>query len=147
MLEPKKDYHAPMHTAEHILNQTMVRMFNCERFFSHHIERKKSKCDYHFNKALTENEIELIEREVNNIISQNLNVNEELIAYKKANELYNLDKIPGESPEKVRIIQVGAYDACPCIGMHVKNTREIGQFKITTVSFNEGVLRIRYKLQ
>ena len=37
---------APMHTAEHILNQTMVRMFGCERSRNAHIERKKSKCDY-----------------------------------------------------------------------------------------------------
>ena len=44
--EPKKDYNEPMHTAEHILNQTMVRMFNCGRSKNAHIERKKSKCDY-----------------------------------------------------------------------------------------------------
>ena len=37
---------APMHTAEHILNQTMVRMFGCPRSKNAHIERKKSKCDY-----------------------------------------------------------------------------------------------------
>ena len=35
-----------MHTAEHILNQTMIRMFGCERSKNTHIERKKSKCDY-----------------------------------------------------------------------------------------------------
>ena len=37
---------APMHSVEHILNQTMVRMFGCERSRNAHIERKKSKCDY-----------------------------------------------------------------------------------------------------
>lgn len=35
-----------MHTAEHLLNQTMVRLFNKGRAFSSHIEKKKSKCDY-----------------------------------------------------------------------------------------------------
>ena len=35
-----------MHTAEHILNGTMVRMFGCTRSRNAHIERKKSKCDY-----------------------------------------------------------------------------------------------------
>jgi len=39
--EPKKDYNREMHTAEHILNQTMVRMFGTERSFSNHIERKR----------------------------------------------------------------------------------------------------------
>ena len=40
-LTPKKDYFPPMHTAEHILNQTMVRMFGCERSLTNHIEKNK----------------------------------------------------------------------------------------------------------
>ena len=57
----KKRYDPRMHSAEHILNQTMDRMFNCGRCFSAHIEKKKSKCDYHFNKPLLEEEIQQIE--------------------------------------------------------------------------------------
>lgn len=34
---------APMHTTEHIINQTMIRLFGCGRSVSAHIERKKSK--------------------------------------------------------------------------------------------------------
>jgi len=41
--EAKKSYYEPMHTAEHILNQTMVRMFGCSRSVNAHIEKKKSK--------------------------------------------------------------------------------------------------------
>ena len=41
----KKEY-PPMHTCEHIVNQTMIRIFHCERSVSAHIERKKSKLDY-----------------------------------------------------------------------------------------------------
>ena len=37
---------APMHTTEHIINQTMIRLFGCGRSISAHIERKKSKLDY-----------------------------------------------------------------------------------------------------
>lgn len=33
---------APMHTAEHLLNRTMVNKFRCERSRNAHIERKKS---------------------------------------------------------------------------------------------------------
>ncbi len=146
-MEPRKDYYAPMHTAEHILNQTMVRTFGCKRSFSNHIERKKSKCDYHFERALTESEIIEIEQKVNEVINQNLDVSANIISYDEANLKYNLEKIPGETaPEQVRIVEVGDYDACPCIGEHVTNTREIGEFKITTYTFENGVLRIRYKL-
>ena len=41
-----KEEYPPMHTAEHILNGTMVKMFGCPRSRNAHIERKKSKCDY-----------------------------------------------------------------------------------------------------
>ena len=36
----------PAHSAEHLLNQTMIRMFGCERSRNMHIERKKSKINY-----------------------------------------------------------------------------------------------------
>ncbi|MGM0375330.1 MAG: hypothetical protein ACQEQ0_00965, partial [Bacteroidota bacterium] len=51
-----KNYDPYMHTVEHVLNQTMVRHFNVERAFSSHLEKKKSKCDYHFHRNLTEDE-------------------------------------------------------------------------------------------
>jgi Ser-tRNA(Ala) deacylase AlaX len=37
-----KKYDPRMHSAEHILNQTMDRMYQCGRCFNAHIERKKS---------------------------------------------------------------------------------------------------------
>jgi alanyl-tRNA synthetase len=75
-MEPRKDYFAPMHTAEHILNATMVKQFNCKRSFSSHIEKKISKCDYHFDRDLTQNELQIIENKINAIIQESLMVTE-----------------------------------------------------------------------
>ncbi len=136
-----------MHTAEHILNQTMVRMFNRGRSFSAHIEKKKSKCDYHFDRNLTEEEISEIEKRVNEVIQKDLPVTEEFLPRSEAEKYFDLSKLPESAGEKIRIIHVGDYDACPCIGDHVKSTAEIGAFKIISTSFNDGVLRIRFKLQ
>ena len=61
----KKKTDPRMHSAEHILNQTMDRMFGCGRCFSAHIERRKSKCDYHFDRGLTAEEIAEIQDRVN----------------------------------------------------------------------------------
>ena len=63
-----KQYNPEMHTAEHILNQTMVRMFGCGRSFSNHLERKKSKCDYRFDRPLTPEEEEEIGLRVNEVL-------------------------------------------------------------------------------
>ncbi len=143
----KKQYHPSMHSAEHILNQTMVRMFNKGRSFSAHIEKKKSKCDYHFNRDLTEDEKLKIETKVNEIIKLNLPVTESFMNISEAHEKFNLEKLPEGAGENIRIIKIGEYDACPCIGEHVKNTGEIGEFRITTSSFNNNVLRLRFKLE
>ncbi len=145
-MEPRKDYHAPMHTAEHILNKTMVDMYGCERSTNSHIERKKSKCDYHISIEPTEEEINTIQNKVKEIISQNLAVHEEILDFKTAVAKFNLSRITKEENPTVRIIKIGNFDACPCIGDHVTNTSEISEFRITTTSFNAGVFRVRFKV-
>lgn len=142
----KKNYHAPMHTAEHILNRTMVNMFSCERSENCHIERKKSKCDFKLDKAPTESEIKQLEDTIKEIVAKELNVTEKLLDFDEANKLFNLKRITKENNPKVRIISIGDYDDCPCIGKHISNTREIINFRITTTSYNEGVFRVRYKI-
>ena len=141
-----KSYDPQMHTAEHILNQTMVRMFGCERSFSSHIEKKKSKCDYHFDRPLNNlEELELV-KQVNEVISSNLDVKEQFLTLAEASEKYNLSRLPDGSGNEVRIVKVGDSDACPCIGPHVKNSSEIGVFQLVSTSFENGILRIRFKL-
>ncbi len=143
-----KTYDPRMHTAEHILNGTMVKMFNKGRAFSSHVEKKKSKCDYkNFTRNLTEDDIAEIERRVNEVIKQNLDVSESFIPFEEAKEKFNLSRLPEGEYDEIRIIKVGNYDACPCIGSHVKNTSEIGEFKITSANFNNGILRVRFKLR
>jgi len=144
--EPKKQYATDMHTTEHILNQTMVRLFKCERSHNAHIERKKSKCDYFLTQPPTSEEINIIENKVNEVIRQNLPVTIEFTDKKEAQKRYNLNKLPLDASETLRIVKIGEYDSCPCIGMHVENTSEIGQFKIISHDYKEGVWRVRFKL-
>jgi len=141
-----KDYNPRMHSAEHILNQTMVRMFNKGRSFSAHIEKKKSKCDYHFERNLSGEEVSEIEKRVNQVIIKNLLVTESFVSKEEASIKFNLERLPEEARESLRIISIGDYDDCPCIGHHVNSTEEIGGFKIISTDFGEGVLRIRFKL-
>jgi misacylated tRNA(Ala) deacylase len=145
-VKSNKQYHPQMHSAEHILNQTMVRMFGCERSFSNHIEKKKSKCDYHFNRNLTEEEVNQLNEKVNEIIKMNLPVREEFLHRNDAVKFYKLSQLPEDAGDLIRVIRIGDYDACPCSGVHVKSTEEIGSFRITSSDFNFGVLRIRFRL-
>jgi len=141
-----KDYDPRMHTAEHILNQTMVRVFNCGRAFSAHVERKKSKCDYHFDRNLSTTEVATIEERVNDVILADMPVREEFTTRQEALKRFNLDRLPEEAGEIIRIITVGDYDACPCSGDHVHSTGQIGGFKIISTSHEDNLLRVRFRL-
>ncbi len=143
----RKEYDPRMHSAEHILNQTMVRMFNCGRAFSAHIEKKKSKCDYHFERNLTAEEITRIEGKVNEIIKSDLPILERILTREEAGKIVSLTKLPQNAGESVRIINVGDYDACPCSGVHASSTKEIGEFKIISSDWANSTLRIRFKIQ
>lgn len=137
---------APMHTAEHILNQTMVRMFGCPRSKNAHIERKKSKCDYLLSEAPTAEMMAEVERKVNEVIDRHLPVTIEFMPLEQAGEIVDLSKLPDDVSETLRIVRIGDYDACACIGTHVSNTSEIGHFKMLTYDYTEGRLRLRFKL-
>ena len=144
--EAKKLYNEPMHTCEHILNQTLVRMFGCGRSVNAHIERKKSKCDYLLNAAPTETQIAEITQKVNDIIDAHLPVYEELMSREEAAKIADLSKLPADASETLRVIRVGDYDACACIGQHVDNTSELGRFEIISHDFENGRWRVRFKL-
>ena len=144
--EAKKLYNEPMHTCEHILNQTLVRMFGCGRSVNAHIERKKSKCDYLLNVAPTEAQIAEITQKVNKVIDAHLPVYEELRSREEAAKIADLSKLPADASETLRVIRVGDYDACACIGQHVDNTSELGRFEIISHDFENGRWRVRFKL-
>jgi misacylated tRNA(Ala) deacylase len=144
-IDMAKSYAPRMHSAEHILNQVMVRKFDCGRCFSAHVNKKKSKCDYHFDRALTDNEVKEVEAAVNKTISANQDVTEEMVSLEEADLNFSLIRLP-DGVETVRIVHIGDFDSCPCIGEHVDNTAEIGKYLMISQNFNDGVLRIRYKL-
>lgn len=144
--EHNKQEYEPAHTAEHLLNQTMIRMFGCERSRNAHIERKKSKINYNLTTCPTSEQVTEIERRMNELIAEDLPVTFEFVTRDNIPEGVVLDKLPEDASETLRIVRIGDYDICACIGNHVKTTKEIGAFKITSTSYNDGSFRIVYKV-
>ena len=141
-----KEEFPPAHTAEHLLNQTMGRMFGCERSRNSHIERKKSKINFLIDRPLTQEEVADIEHRINALIQADLPVTYELVTRDNIPAGVTLAKLPDNASDTLRIVRIGDYDICACLGTHVKSTREIGNFRITSTSFNEGSFRIVYKV-
>ena len=141
-----KAEYEPAHTCEHLLNATMVKMFGCPRSKNAHVEKKKSKCDYLLDAEPTAGQIAQIEAKVNEEISKNHDVTIEFMSREQAAAIVDLSKLPEDASDTLRIVRIGDYDACACIGAHVKNTSEIGAFKIISHSFENGVWRVRWKV-
>ena len=137
---------APAHTCEHLLNATMVKMFGCPRSKNAHIERKKSKCDYLLRAEPTTDQVVEIESRVNEAIARELDVTVEFMSREDAAAIVDLSKLPEDASQTLRIVRIGDYDACACIGAHVNNTREIGEFRIISHSYADGVWRLRWKV-
>ena len=141
-----KSEYEPAHSCEHLLNATMVKMFGCPRSKNAHIERKKSKCDYLLETEPDAAQVAEIESRVNEAISREMDVTVEFMSREQAALIVDLSKLPEDASQTLRIVRIGDYDACACIGAHVNNTREIGEFRIISHSYADGVWRLRWKV-
>ena len=144
--EHNKAEFPPMHTAEHILNGTMVKMVGCGRADNAHIERKKSKCDYVLSSPLTPEQVQAIENRVNEVIAADMPVTVEFATQDEVKERFDMKRLPEGASETVRIVHVGDYDECLCVGAHVEHTSQIGKFRISSTRYQDGVQRIVFRL-
>lgn len=141
-----KEEYPPMHTAEHLLNGEIARRYGCGRAFSAHIERRKSKLDYHLPTPLSDSELRDLEAYINAIVAENVEVTESFITREEACERFDMSRLPDDASHTVRVVAVGNYDSCLCAGRHVGHTSEIGTFRITSSRWHDGVQRIVFKL-
>ncbi|MCF0178919.1 MAG: hypothetical protein HUJ97_01560 [Bacteroidales bacterium] len=144
--EHNKAEYPPMHSAEHLLNGEMARRYGCGRAFSAHVERKKSKLDYHLPQPLNEEELRSLEDYVNGAVAADVAVTEEYITQQEAIERFDMSRLPEGASETVRVVHIGDYDQCLCAGTHVAQTSEIGTFRISSNSWKDGVQRIVFRL-
>lgn len=155
-----KEEFPPAHTAEHLLNQLMMRMFGCERSNNAHVERKKSKISYILDHKPDRKEEREIEQSMNELIAEDLPVTfdfvtraelEGMVMEAKADSpdaRISLDRLPDDASETIRLVRIGNYDVCPCIGRHVRSTSQIGRFEMLGTNWDNDKhsFRIRYKV-
>ena len=135
--EHNKEEFPPAHTAEHLLNQVMQRMFGCERSSNAHIERKKSKISWILERKPDRKEEQAIARQMNELIEADLPVTFEFHTRAELEGIVfsadedspvarlSLDRLPEDASETIRLVRIGDFDVCPCIGKHVRSTAQI----------------------
>lgn len=60
----------------------------------------------------------------------------------------SLSKLPDDASETIRLVRIGDYDVCPCLGKHVRSTSQIGRFVLLGTNWDEQThnFRIRFKV-
>ena len=143
-----KEEFPPAHTAEHLLNQTMIRMFGCGRSFNAHVERKKSKMSFHLDQKPSRQDEREIENRMNELIAQDLPVTFEYATIDNLPPEVSADRLPSDVSDTIRLVRIGDYDVCPCIGKHVRSTSQIGRFELLGTNWDEHEhsFRVRFKI-
>ena len=60
----------------------------------------------------------------------------------------SLERLPEDASETIRLVRIGDYDVCPCIGKHVRSTSQIGRFELLGTNWDEQnkSFRVRFKV-
>ena len=142
--EHNKEEFPPAHTAEHLLNQTMIRIFGCERSYNAHVERKKSKMSFYLDHKPSRQE----EKEMQRLIDEDLPVTFEFVSHDELPKGISADRLPQDASDTIRLVRIGDYDVCPCIGRHVRSTSQIGRFEMLGTNWDEHEhsFRVRFKI-
>lgn len=143
-----KEEFPPAHTAEHLLNQVMIRMFGTERSSNAHIERKKSKMTFILDHKPDRKEEKAIEAEMNRLITEDLPVTYEMVDRNNIPDGVSVEKLPEDASEMLRLVRIGDFDVCLCIGKHVRSTAQIGRFEMLGTNWDEEkhAFRVRFKV-
>lgn len=146
--EHNKEEFPPAHTAEHLLNQTMIRLFGCGRSFNAHVERKKSKMSFRLSQKPSRQQEKEIERRMNELIAEDLPVNYEFVKREDLPPEIDQERLPADASDTIRLVRIGDYDVCPCIGKHVRSTAQIGRFELLGTNWDEQErsFRVRFKI-
>ena len=132
------------HSATHLLQKAL------KNVLGDHIEQAGSsvtserlRFDFTHFTAMTAEEVQLVEAEVNAMVSDELAISVEELPIAEAKKKGAMALFGEKYGEVVRVVSMGAYSVELCGGTHLSNTVEVGTFKIVGESgVAAGVRRI-----
>jgi alanyl-tRNA synthetase len=138
-----------LHTATHLLHKSL------RLVLGEHVQQKGSnitaerlRFDFSHTEKMTPEQIKKVEDLVNDAISRKLPVTVETMTIEAAKESGAIALFTGKYGEQVKVYTMGDFSKEVCGGPHVKNTGEMGRFRIAKEeASSSGVRRIRAVLE
>lgn len=137
------------HTAVHLMQAGLRKVLGDTVFQrGQNITSERARFDFSYDKPMTKEEIESVENYVNDVVSKEVDVTMEEMSVDEAKNAGAIGIFDSKYGDVVKVYTVGDYSKEICGGPHVKNTREIGKFKIVKEqSSSAGVRRIRAEIE
>jgi len=134
-----------LHTATHLLQAALRKVLGNEVTQNgSNITNERLRFDFTFSRKLTPEEIDKVERMINEVISKNLPVKQSFMKYDDAIAKGALAFFKENYGEEVSVYSVGDFSMELCGGPHAKTTGKLGTFKIAKQEkIGAGIVRIR----
>lgn len=138
-----------LHTACHLMLAGLRKMFGTQvEQKGSNITSERLRFDFNFDRKVEQEELRKLEDFVNDAIAKNIPVERVEMPFGEAKKLGAYGVHKAEEDEIVSIYKIGDLDFQICGGPHVKNTSELGKFKIKKEeSSSAGVRRIKAVLE
>ena len=137
------------HTTTHLLHQALRTILgNHVQQKGSNINEKRLRFDFSHPNKMTGEEIKKVEKLINDEIKKELTVSWQEMTIKEAQESGAIGLFDNKYSEKIKVYSVGNFSKEICGGPHVKNTKELGIFKIKKEnSSSSGIRRIKAILE
>jgi len=139
-----------LHTATHLLNEALRKVLKKRDIVQKgaNITPERLRFDFNFDRKLTDEEIKDVEKVVNEQIKKSLSVERKEMTIEEAKKMGVQAVFKERYGEKVFVYSIGDFSKEVCGGPHVKNTKELGKFKIVKEeSIASGTRRIKAVLE
>ena len=140
-----------LHTAAHLLNEALRKVLGREVIQKGaNITKERLRFDFSFDRKLSDREVGEVENIVNDVIKKGLDVSfkEMTLGEARKAKAYGVFESKYKERDKLKVYSVGDFSKEICGGPHVKNTSEMGTFKITKQeSCGAGVRRVKAVLE
>lgn len=123
------------HTNAHLLQSALVKVLGTEvKQAGSQVEEGRTRFDFSFSRAMTQDEVKKVERIINDWIGEKLEVQTKIMKLEEAQQTGATALFGEKYEDEVRVVSIGNISKEFCAGTHAKNIGDLRLIKIISES-------------